>query len=253
MHKHKHDHSDVFRLAERRPHHHIRAILKLTLEELRHHVPFTALGSFIAILIVLVVIIFGELERVESVAWPVFYVLHPAHLFLGAIVTTSMYLRHGKKKIWVAMIIGFVGSLFIGTLSDSIIPYGAEWLLGLPHSEAHIGFIEEPLLTLPMAALGVGLGIFLNATKFPHMGHIMISTFASLFHMIMAFGDSVPYLELFLMLIFLFVAVWVPCCFSDIVFPLLFANKPRSVDKCEVCNVKRAGDVEKDGPKIGHP
>jgi len=46
------------------------------------------------------------------------------------------------------------------------------------------------------------------------------------------------------LLIFLFVAVWVPCCFSDIVFPLLFANRPKSVEKCKVCNVDRAGDVD---------
>jgi hypothetical protein len=42
--------------------------------------------------------------------------------------------------------------------------------------------------------------------------------------MIMALGEIVDVLTMGLMAIFLFFAVWTPCCTSDIVFPLLFSN-----------------------------
>ncbi|MDI6884377.1 MAG: hypothetical protein QMD00_04550, partial [Hadesarchaea archaeon] len=54
--------------------------------------------------------------------------------------------------------------------------------------------------------------------------HVLISTLASLFYL-MAFG-VVDWLPLFpFVFAVLFIAVWIPCCASDIVFPLLFTRK----------------------------
>jgi len=44
----------------------------------------------------------------------------------------------------------------------------------------------------------------------------------------MALGEGVGLVTLLLITLFLFVAVWVPCCTSDIVFPLLFSKGPVS-------------------------
>ncbi|MFH1552217.1 MAG: hypothetical protein ABID83_01070, partial [Candidatus Omnitrophota bacterium] len=58
-----------------------------------------------------------------------------------------------------------------------------------------------------------------------HAGHVLISTWASLFHIIMAAGKSLGLFFYVAVFLFLFLAVWVPCCISDIVFPLLFVRK----------------------------
>jgi len=52
-----------------------------------------------------------------------------------------------------------------------------------------------------------------------------LSTWASLFHMTMAIGEDLSILQYTAAAVFLFLAVWIPCCTSDIVFPLLFAKK----------------------------
>jgi hypothetical protein len=62
-------------------------------------------------------------------------------------------------------------------------------------------------------------------TKVPHAGHVLLSTWASLFHMTMAFGEDVSPTTWVVVPVFLFLAVWVPCCTSDIVFPLLFSKE----------------------------
>jgi hypothetical protein len=40
--------------------------------------------------------------------------------------------------------------------------------------------------------------------------------------------DPISFIVVTLITIFLFLAVWLPCCLSDIVFPLLFAKKSGS-------------------------
>ena len=123
------------------------------------------------------------------------------------------------------LIVGYVGSIAIGTLSDSLIPYWGETLLDMSQRHAHIGFIEKWYFVNPVAIVAIVIAYFYPITKFPHASHVLISTWASLFHIIMAVNkgsQAVPYFAIF---IFLFIAVWLPCCFSDIVFPMLFVKK----------------------------
>ena len=42
--------------------------------------------------------------------------------------------------------------------------------------------------------------------------------------MTMALGTEIDLLTLAIIPVFLFFAVWIPCCTSDIVFPLLFSQ-----------------------------
>ena len=76
----------------------------------------------------------------------------------------------------------------------------------------------------PIAMAGIAIAWFYPKTKFPHAGHVLLSTWASLFHMTMAMGEQVDVLTMMLITVFLFLAVWVPCCTSDIVFPLFFSK-----------------------------
>jgi len=202
-------------------------------KELRQHAPFTIFGTVTGII---VIVFFQKLP--QNVSYNIFYILHPIHVVLSALVTASMYKLHkcgrigskcikGKCNFWILFIIGYIGSIGIATLSDSVIPYLGEALLGMPNRGIHIGFIEKWWLVNPLAILGVGIAYFKPTTKFPHAGHVLLSTWASLFHIIMAVGQSLSWFAYIIIFLFLFLAVWIPCCVSDIVFPLLFVKEPK--------------------------
>lgn len=192
--------------------------------ELRHHVPFTALGAVSGIIIMVIIVAVNSLPQVSEVSHTVFYVLHPLHVVLSAVVTTALYRKYGSQKIWAAVLIGYIGSIGIATISDSLIPYLGETLLNLPNRAIHIGFIEEWQIVNPAALLGIAIGCWKPLTEMPHAGHVLISTWASLFHVIMALGATVDWIQFLIIFLFLFLAVWLPCCLSDIVFPMLFTR-----------------------------
>lgn len=205
-------------------------------KELKHHAPFTIFGALTGILIMM---FFQKLPKETSLN--IFYILHPLHVVLSALVTASIYELHkckhvstkcikGKCNFWVLLLVGYVGSIGIATLSDSIIPYLGEILLKMPNREIHLGFIEKWWLINPLAVLGVAIAYFRPSTKFPHAGHVLLSTWASLFHILMASGGSYHWSLYLVVFIFLFLAVWAPCCVSDIVFPLLFVKEQKSKD-----------------------
>jgi len=192
----------------------------LILTELSHHAPFTAFGAVTGAVIIL---LFYNIP--SQISYNIFYVLHPLHVLLSALVTASMYKLYSKEsKLWVLILIGYLGSIGIATISDSIIPYLGEFLLNLPNKGIHLGFIEEWWLVNPLAFLGIAIAYFRPNTKFPHAGHVLLSTWASLFHMIMALGGMINWVLVIVISVFLFLAVWLPCCLSDIIFPLLFVR-----------------------------
>ena len=199
-------------------------MLRRIASELKHHAPFTALGAVTGIIFIVIIVSLNVLPHVSQVSQTVFYILHPAHVILSALVTTAIYKKHGNGKIWAIILVGYLGSIGIATISDSLIPYAGETLLGLPNRGIHIGFIEEWWKVNPAAFLGIALGYWRPITKFPHFGHVLISTWASLFHIIMALGGVVSWVTFLGIFLFLFLAVWLPCCTSDIVFPLLFTR-----------------------------
>ena len=197
-------------------------MLKDIPNELKAHAPFTAFGALTGIGI-MAGIVYAQMPR--SASSTLFWTLHPMHVLLSALVTAAMYRLHGKGGLGATVLIGYLGSIGIATLSDSIIPYFGECLLGLPNKGIHFGFIEKWWLVNPLALVGIAIAWFHPKTKFPHAGHVLLSTWASLFHMTMALGMQVDVLTMGFMAVFLFLAVWVPCCTSDIVFPLLFSRE----------------------------
>jgi hypothetical protein len=195
-------------------------MVKRIAHELKEHVPFTALGALTGIIIMVIIV----LSNVPShISQTVFYTLHPLHVLLSALVTTAMYVRYRKAKFWVAILIGWTGSIGIATISDAIIPYLGGSLLHA-QMEFHVPFIEKWWINF-LALGGIAIGYWKQTTKIPHFGHVLLSTWASLFYL-MAFGvvdNWIPLLPL--IFLFLFLAVWLPCCLSDIVYPLLFLGK----------------------------
>ena len=197
------------------------AMLKDIGKELKAHAPFTAFGALVGI-VLMVLIVYTNVPR--SVSEHLFHICHPLHVLLSALVTAGMYIRHSKGKIWATILIGYFGSIGIATLSDCLIPYLGEYLLGLPNRGVHLGFLENPWLVNGLAIIGIAIAYVWPKTRFPHAGHVLLSTSASLFHMTMGLGEELTVLMIVLIPIFLFLAVWVPCCTSDIVFPLLFSK-----------------------------
>lgn len=199
-------------------------MIRQTLDELKSHFPFTLFGAFTGIIIMLIL---HNSTIPSKASHAIFYTLHPLHVLLSALVTASMYELHtkGKFNLWILIIIGYTGSIGIATLSDSIIPYIGESLLNLPNKGIHLGFIEKWWLVNPMAFIGIVIAYFRPTTKFPHSGHVLLSTWASLFHIIMALGNALPWPTYIVIFFFLFISVLLPCCISDIVFPLLFVKE----------------------------
>lgn len=195
------------------------------ISEMKNHAPFTILGALSGIFLIIAISYGNLLSEISQISENIFYILHPTHVLFSALVTTTLFIKYGKKNILLIIIVGYTGSVGIATISDSIIPYFGELLLGLPNSGIHIGFIEEPLLTNPPAFIGILIAYMKGATKLPHTGHVLISTWASLFHIIMALGTTVSIFQIIGIFIFLFLAVWIPCCTSDIAYPLLFTNR----------------------------
>ena len=195
-------------------------MLRRIITELKEHAPFTAFGAITGI-IVMVILVLGNVP--SQVSQTIFYTLHPMHVVLSAVATTAMYRRYSRGNIWVSLLVGYVGSVGIATLSDAIIPYleGVSFNLSI---EFHLPFIEEWWLVNPLALIGIAVGYWKRTTKVPHWGHVMLSTWASLFYFAaFATAEWLPLLPV--IFVFLFIAVILPCCLSDIVFPLLFIGK----------------------------
>ena len=202
-------------------------MIKLIVHELKEHIPFTALGALTGI-IIMVIVVFSNVPT--HISNTIFYTLHPLHVLLSALVTTAMYVRYKKTKFWVAILVGWTGSIGIATISDAIIPYLGGSLLNA-QMEFHVPFIEEWWINL-LALGGIAIGYWKQTTKIPHFGHVLLSTWASLFY-IVAFGTAewIPLLPL--IFLFLFLAVWLPCCLSDVIYPLLLLRKKTELSSAE--------------------
>lgn len=262
----------------------IKSKLALIGRELKNHAPFTILGAVGGILFL---VIFRRVT--PGTAHAFFAVAHPLHVVLSAMVTAALFELHRKaKNFLLILLVGVVGSIGIATLSDSVLPFFGESVLGaaipthaalhehahdeeadlhehegemLHEEEAeheheteavhesehadvrprlHLGFIEEWYLVFPAAVLGVLLAYFRPATKLPHASHVLLSTWASASHMLMNTHTDMSVLLLLGMTIVLFLAVWLPCCVSDIVFPMLFirGGEAHIGHTCVLCGKK---------------
>jgi hypothetical protein len=253
--------------------------LNLIGQELQNHSPFTLIGAGTGILLMLA----GQ-AWFKGQAETLFSVFHPLHVVLSAMVTASLFEIHRKaKNFLVILVIGVVGAIGVATLSDCILPYFGETILGaaIPahadihdhepepaaeythehdehdHAHAtdaapaapvrpewHFGFIEEWYLVFPAAIIGVLLAYFKPTTHLPHASHVLVSTWASSAHMLMNTHAEMSATLLIGMFVVLFLAVWLPCCVSDIVFPLLFvrADGAHLGHACLLCGKKEKSD-----------
>jgi hypothetical protein len=65
-------------------------------KELKRHAPFTIFGATTGIAI-MVIIVLGSVPA--EISYDIFYVLHPLHVVLSALVTTAIYKLHTRGKL----------------------------------------------------------------------------------------------------------------------------------------------------------
>lgn len=160
-----------------------------------------------------------------------FHLFHPAHMFFSAAATTAMFFRY-ERRVLKAIIIGMIGAIGVCGVSDIVMPHVSLMILGV-RPPWHICIIEHPMLVLPFALIGVavGLGASLGVTRstlFSHSLHVFASTMASIFYMVGPLGMLAWIDELGMVFLFVALAVMIPCCVSDIIFPLVMTSSGRA-------------------------
>jgi hypothetical protein len=200
---------------------------RLVVVEFAHHLPYTIVSSLIAMAGVWW---FGtqqasgvETHLVEP-SRALFHMFHPLHICLSAIATTSLFWRH-SRRLARTLVVGALGTIVPCGLSDYFFPYWGGLLLG-QSVELHVCVVDHPLLFFPYLTLGL-LGGFLaeermtGSSVFSHAAHIFVSSVASLLYLISVglTGWMTDVHLIFPVFLIIVVAVWIPCCISDIVIP----------------------------------
>jgi len=204
---------------------------KYILTELYHHLPFSTFGVMVALLamgvLTFIAAVAGAHHSLSHAAKDLFHVFHPSHVMLSAVASTAMFMKH-DGNVTKAVCIGFLGSIILCTLSDAIFPFIGGKFLGAKMS-FHVDLLEHPGRILPFAVVGTLAGLAAvkgieKATEFSHSIHVFVSSVASILYLL-AFGlGHWTHIVggVFLVTIF---AVMIPCCLSDIVFPLACSHK----------------------------
>ena len=204
---------------------------KYVLVELGYHLPYSIFGITVGLIAMGVLSAFAILMSAESLlpraSSELFHVFHPAHVLISAVATTAMFFKH-EKRIIKAAIVGFIGSVTICAVSDIFLPILGGFILG-SNMVVHICAFEEPGLIIPFAVVGVLAGLlvtksFEKSTEYSHSAHVFVSSAASILYLI-GFGLTDWIHAIGSVFVIIIVAVMLPCCASDIVFPLACVHR----------------------------
>ncbi len=207
--------------------------LRHIIVELGEHLPYSIFGVIIGLIILGILTFFKIILRsvylLPVAARELFHVFHPIHILLSSMVTTAMFWKHEKHFIK-ALIIGFLGSILICGLSDILLPYLGGSLLG-SKMQLHFCVLEHPHIIIPFAVIGVLIGFLVpsaieKSTEFSHSMHVLVSSMASILYLI-SFGVTQWIHMIGGIFLVTVIAVMLPCCLSDIVFPLFFIERKK--------------------------
>lgn len=162
-----------------------------------------------------------------------FHSFHYLHLIFAVTGTCIMFFRFSKNVIG-GILVSLIAPAIFCTLSDVALPALAGNLLGV-NMPVHVCFTHLPDLInlLPFMLVGLLNGWMIRQHSESSMGfislashfiHILISSLAALFYMV-SYGFTYWHHMMGILLIFLLVAVVIPCTLSDIVVPMYFARR----------------------------
>lgn len=213
------------------------------LVELREHVPFSVASVALGLTVVGTICVLGFAPRTaDEMASPdrqvhamqsarmFFHLFHPAHMLFSAAATTAMFCRY-EDGIIKAIVIGLIGAIGVCGMSDIVVPHVSMLVLGTT-APLHICVWEHTWLVIPFAIVGALTGVaaggnIAHTTIISHSFHVLASTMASIFYMVGPLGIIAWIDILGKIFVFVVLAVMVPCCLSDIVFPLLLSRPGR--------------------------
>ncbi|UCD03588.1 MAG: hypothetical protein JSW73_03550 [Candidatus Woesearchaeota archaeon] len=191
------------------------------LHELKEHIPFAIFATLIAFILVAGWYSLSESTflsyNVES-----FEIFHYAHIFFSSIVSAAIFYKY-KNKFAQALVVGVFSTIIICMLSDIIFPYLGGLIMRFD-MHFHLTVIEEPIPVFAIAIIGSLIGIKKKVTKIPHFFHVFLSTFASLFYLVV-FGPIITLTSAIGIIVIVAFSVVIPCCLSDIVLPLTFVKR----------------------------
>jgi hypothetical protein len=186
--------------------------------ELRHHLPFTA--GVTALTAVVASVVVGMWPEVASAGLS-FEGAHLAHIFVSAVATTAVASRQ-KGGVALAAALGIVGSVAFCTLSDVLLPYAGALLFRAPVA-LELELVESPVRVFAVAIAGAagGFAHMRRLSVYSHSAHVLVSSLASVMYIhTHAAGSWAGWGHAPAMAAVLFVAVFLPCCMSDLVMPV---------------------------------
>lgn len=200
--------------------------LKFIVVELGHHLPYTIFSVSIGLILMGILTFIAILMKAETLlplaSRELFHIFFPAHILFSTVTTTAMFWKY-EHNLRRAIFVGMLASLLLCGVSDIFLPYLGGQILGMD-MQLHICLIEEPFLVIPFSVVGVISGLlvsnnFERSTEYSHSMHVFVSSAGAILYLL-SYGLT-DWIHLvggvFLVTV---IAVMIPCCTSDIVFPL---------------------------------
>ena len=186
--------------------------------ELRHHLPFTAGVTALTAVVATVVVSVWPGFAEASVS---FEGAHLAHIFVSAVATTAVASRQ-KGGVALAASLGVAGSVAFCTLSDVLLPYAGALLFRAPVA-LDVEVLESPVRVFLVAIAGAagGFAHMRRLSVYSHSAHVLVSSLASVMYIhTHSAGTWTGWGHAPAMAAVLFIAVFLPCCMSDLVMPV---------------------------------
>ncbi|HJM68641.1 MAG TPA: hypothetical protein QGF02_01725 [Candidatus Babeliales bacterium] len=196
------------------------------------HFPFGVFSIALGIILLTFTSLFIAPAEASYAYHDLFHMFHYLHIVFAAAGTILTFFKF-SKNILKGLFIGIVSPTIFCILSDIIVPYLGGWIVGVPMN-LHICFYHELANIGIFLFIGLATGLVLSLhqqhsdsseyfARWSHFLHILLSSLASMFYMVAnGFVDWMP--QVGLVFVILMVAVVLPCTFSDVVVPVMFAR-----------------------------
>ena len=172
----------------------------------RRSIAMAGLGGAISLALLL---LRGVLRIPDTVAETLFIMVHPMHVFVAAATMVRLLTRNGRFRSLPATAISYPIAIAIVTITDSLLPYVAEWLLALPSRHVHIGFAEFWWIVHPLAIAGIASGLAVPRLRLRPSLVLAASILPPLFDMMMAMWKPLDPVADITIAVFAGLCVWI--------------------------------------------